>query len=166
MLDGADAGPDGVLDPRRALRVGHHRAALHFRFRHQDLQLFRGELRMPGIIAWREHAAGRAHLEHVGPRAQQRPRDAAHLVGTVRQRRRTSGMRQRQRNAVPGRQPAVAVATGLADQADRDLQAWPRNQPVVDRLLDAEIRARGVPHRGDAEPERGPKVPRRLVELV
>ena len=65
-----------------------------------------------------------------------------------------------------GHQPVVAVAAGLADHRQADLHPRAVDQPVGERLLDAEVGAARVAHRGDRRPAASPEVPRRLVELV
>ncbi len=79
---------------------------------------------------------------------------------------RSAWMRHAQRQAEPGRHPAVAVAAGLAHHGDRDLHAWTRNQPIFHRFLDAQIGPGRVSYRGDADRERTGQILGGLVELV
>ena len=75
MLDGADAGADRVLDAVGALGVGHHEDARGRGLGHQHLQLVGPEVGMTRIVARREHAARRGHLDDVGAG----PDELAHL---------------------------------------------------------------------------------------
>src|SRR5215211_4347650 len=67
---------------------------------------------------------------------------------------------------LPRREPAVAVAAGLAEQDHRDLQPRPGDQPVGHRLLDAGVGPGGVPDHGDAGGLGRPEVLDGLVEAV
>ena len=58
------------------------------------------------------------------------------------------------------------MAAGLAQHRDRDLHARPAHDPLLERPLDAEVRATGVAHGGDADAEGRVEVPDRLVEAV
>ena len=58
------------------------------------------------------------------------------------------------------------MAAGLAQHRERDLEARPAHDPLLDRLLDAEVGAAGVADGRDADPNRRVEVPDRVVEAV
>src|SRR3954468_9652283 len=124
------------------------------------------EGRVLRVVAGGEDAAAGGHLEHVGAGAQQLPDGAAHLVRPVDDRPRPAGVRLQVRHLRAADVPAVAVATGLAQHADRDLHPRAGDEAVAHRLGDAEIRATGVADVGDAQRQRPAQVVQRLVERV
>ena len=166
MLDGADPGADGVLDAVGRLGVRHHRQAGRGRLGHQHGQFVGPVVGVLRAVPRRQHPAGRAHLDHVGARADDLPDPFAHLVGAVHDPGRAARVRHALDGGDPRRQPAVAVTRGLAQHRDRDAQLRALDQAVGDRPLHAEVRAAGVAHGGDPAVEGGPQVGRRLEELV
>ena len=88
------------------------------------------------------------------------------FVGPVSEGRRSARVGLDQRYGRAGCEPVIAVAAGLAHHHDRDLQPRTRDQPVLDRLLDPQVRAAGIADRRDPDRQRCLQVPRRLIELV
>src|SRR6187431_2130596 len=85
------------------------------------------------------HAARRADLDHVGTGTHELAHLASHLLRTVDDVRRSSGMRQREeRHIRPAHHPRVAVTAGLAEDRDRDQHRGPWHEPAHLRLLHAE----------------------------
>jgi len=148
------------------LCVGEHVPTGRGRLGDGDAELLHGQLRVARVVAGREHPAGRADLHRVGPGAQDPADHAAHLVRAVGEPARPAGVRHRDRDVVPGREPAVAVATGLADDADRDQQPGPVDQPVLDGLTQSRVRAARVARGRDPGGQRPAGVPGGGVELV
>ena len=58
------------------------------------------------------------------------------------------------------------MAARLAEHRQRDLEARPAHDPLLDCLLDAEVGAARVAHGRDADPNRRVEVPNRVVEAV
>ena len=165
VFDAPDAGPDGGLDPRRALRVGHDRDAGRVGLLDQHVQLGGAEVAVARIVARRHDPARRADLDLVGAGPDELADLPAHLVGPVHDAR---GMARPvgRRAVVAGRQPAVGVAAGLGQDADGDVQPRTGDQPFGDGRLEAEVRVAGVTDGGDADVERPAQVRDRAVEPV
>jgi hypothetical protein len=104
-------------------------------------------------------------LINVGPHPHQLTHLDAHLVRAVDDRARHAGMRV-EPEVRAGRQPAVAVAAGLADHAEADLHPGAADEAVLHRLLHPEIRPAGVAHRRDADAQCRLEVVHRLVEAI
>ena len=83
VLDAADAGPDGGLDPGRPLGMGHDRDAGGVRLGDQDVQLVVAEVPVARVVARRQDPARGAHLDLVGAGPDDLARRAAHLVRAV-----------------------------------------------------------------------------------
>ena len=64
----------------------------------------------------------------------------------------------------PGGEPRVGVPAGLGDHRDGEPHAWTADQPGLQRGPQPAVDEAGVPHRGDAEPQRGSGVGHRRVE--
>ena len=166
MVDRADAGPDGVLDPVRALGVGHDEDPRRGRLLDDRLELDRTEVGVARIVARREDAAARRDLDDVGPHPDELTDLAAGLVRPVDEPGWPARVADHERDLRPGRIPVVAVAAGLGQHDERDLQPRAQEQPVVHRLLDPEVGAAGVADARDPRPERRLEVPAGLVELA
>ena len=165
MFDGADSGPDRVLDPVGALGVGHDEHAGRGRLRDHHVELVGPEMGVARIVAGREDATRGRDLDDVRAHPMQLADLAPDLVGPVHDARRPARMRTHERDDAARRIPVVAVTAGLAEHDDRDLEAGPRQGSVRDGLLDPEVGATGIASRRDPDLERSPEVLRSLVEL-
>jgi hypothetical protein len=166
VLNGPDTGSHGVFDAVCRLCVGHDRQPGGGRLCHQRRQLVWPELGVLRAVARRQHATRRVHLDHVRPSADDLPHPLAHLLRPVHQPGRAAGMRRHQERHDSRRQPAVAVAAGLAQRADRDLQPWPVDEAILDGALHAEISSARVADCRDTAIQRCLQIARRLEELV
>ena len=88
VIDRTDARAHGVLDALGALRVCHHPPAVRGCFRDQGFELVGPEVGMPRVVARREHAATRGHLDDVGAVPDQLADLPAHLDRAVHDRAR------------------------------------------------------------------------------
>src|SRR6202158_2766880 len=66
VLDGIDAGANGVFDGLCAVSVGGNFAAKLVGFLGDSLHLFESELGSPGLIAFAENATGGADFDYIG----------------------------------------------------------------------------------------------------
>src|SRR4029450_12449649 len=90
----------------------------------------------------------------------------AHARGPADQAVGHAGVDRPEVELLSGREPAVAVAAGLGQQGQRDLQPRPLDEPVFDRPLDPGVGPGRVPRGRDAGGQGGRQVPGGLVEAV
>ena len=83
MLDRANAGPDGVREPRSTVRVCGHVLPLALGLVDGHGDLLRGELGDQGHVVLGDEPAGRRELDPVGAGPEIRPNDPPHLIGPV-----------------------------------------------------------------------------------
>src|SRR5262249_857138 len=152
VLDRADAGADGVLEPLAAEGVRHYALAPPRRLEHGDADLLLGQLRDVAVVVRREHAARRAELDPVaaapqhpplgpGPRpgGAGPPRVGGPGEGVGRPAGEVGDVAGRPLAARAG-QVAAGVTAGLAERDDRHLQPRPGHVAGRDRVADAGVR--------------------------
>ena len=83
VVDRADSGPDGVLDPVGALGVGHDEHPCCGGLLDERLELGRAEMGLARVVTRREHAARGRDLDDVGARPAQLANLAPDLVNAV-----------------------------------------------------------------------------------
>jgi hypothetical protein len=165
VIDRADPRADRVLDPVRALGMGHDEHAGGCCLLDQSLELGRSEMRVTWVVAGRQDAARCGDLDDVRPGPMQLTDLPPDLVDTVDDAGRPTRMRTDERHLRARWVPVVAVAAGLAEHGDRDLEPGTSDQAIDDGLLDPEIGAAGIADRRDPDRKRRLQVPGRLVEL-
>ena len=140
VLDRADAGPDGPLDPLRAVRVRGDERAGEPALLDRGAQLVLGELRQPRVRARGQHGAGRDHLDEVGAVAEDLPDVRAHLVHA----RGDAEPQLVRDDRVDVRRQAgeVAAAAGTGHVRSRAQHPGAGDPPGVDRLTQAPRRRR------------------------
>ena len=111
---------------------------------------------VPRIVAWREHATAGADLDHVGTGTDQLADLLAHLLGPVDDVVRLARMVDADdaRHVRAARLPRVAVATGLAEDGDRDLHVGPGANPRCCAVFIAEVAATRLAHGRDTDRQR------------
>ncbi|SII95644.1 Uncharacterised protein [Mycobacteroides abscessus subsp. abscessus] len=146
VFDRADPGPDGVLDPRRPLSVGHDVRSLGGRLGDDDGDLLLGELGVPGIVARGEHSPGRADLDVVGSRPQQLPGLAPDPVDAVGDAGGPSRVRGEERGVGAGDEVEVPVPAGLGHDRHGDRHPRSPDDAGIDGDLGAEVGPACVAH--------------------
>ena len=97
VFDRMHASPQGILDAVDPLRMSHHfRPSAVRGFAYDDVQFLGRELREFGMIRRTQHPAGRAHLDHVGARAQHFAHFLPNAVDAVAAAVRKTGIRREQ----------------------------------------------------------------------
>ena len=154
VLDGVDSGEDRIVDPGVAVGMGGDLEPEHVRLVGDRLHLLEAELLRADAVAHREHAAGRADLDHFGAVFVHPAHLLARIFGSADDRRRLLVVIRRQSGV-------VAMSAGRSDGIGRRDDPWPGHQAGVDRLLQpdvVEVARSDVAHRGEAGVERFPRI--------
>src|SRR2546425_4789921 len=106
--------------------------------------LFRSVLR--AVTGPRAGAAGRGALDHVRAGADHRPDRRPHALDALGDAWGKARILKEWRR-MAGRADAVADPADRRDDPERQDQARPRDQPLVDRETEARVEPAGVPHR-------------------
>src|SRR5256885_861325 len=142
VLDGIDAGTDGVLDGLRTMGVCGDFAAEFVGFFGDGSHFFEGVLRRAGLIAFAENAAGSADFDNVGAvfddfanfgaRGPRAVGDAfCHVV------------------IFRGQKIVVTMATGDSERRARDEHARTRNFASVDSVTNCDVGVASCAHIAD-----------------
>ena len=167
VIDRADPGPDGVLDPFRALGVCHDPPPRGAGLGHQRLQFVDPEVRVAGVVSRGEHSAARRHLDHVGAVTDELADLPAHFLRPVDDRVGRPRIRRTQPPDVLAEgHPLVTVPACLGQHPDGYLQTGSWDQPVLHRLLHAQVGSACISHGGDPRAKRRLEVLRSLVEPI
>ena len=127
----------GLARPHCALRavcVRCHFAAQAMRVCHDRLHLFDGVLRCLRVVALRQHAAGRADLDEVGPVLDVLANLLLHLRNAIRHAVCRYVIFERQ-------QILIAVAAGNAQRGTAHLHVWPGKHARFDVISQRDIRS-------------------------
>ena len=143
--------------------MGRDSLALAARLEDGDRDLLRRQLRDQGLVVVGDEPAGGSELDPVRAGAQRRAHDVPHLLRAVDEMRRPARIDRRQRPLeARASEVGVAVAAGLADEDDRDLQSRPGRVAGGERVAQAAIGAGEVADERDARFEGHACVPGRL----
>jgi hypothetical protein len=162
MLDGSHPAANRGLDAVRCLSVRHNVKPSGTRFGDKHLKFVVAKMTVAWIVALREHSTRCRDLDDIRAFAHEFAHTLTNLIRSVDQPTRIPGIRLLPYQAPAAWQVTVTMPTRLAEHRDRDLKAWPDNQPLLHCLLHAKICARRFAGRCDSDPERPLKVAHRF----
>jgi hypothetical protein len=131
-----------------------------------DCELLLVEAKVLETVERGHDASRRRDLDHLRARSDHLADAAAHTLRPVDDRARAAGVLGEELDPSAGGHPAVAVAAGLAQHRDRDLEPRPADEAFLDGELHAEVGAACVADGRDPDPERRLEIPDRLVKPV